>query len=135
MVEHILAGEQKRGDNMKIYMILVISCCCTVLLIGCWGANKDIERYEQTASTFLRLVNGMQEERQISVPELDAWGRNLLVETNASSIVYISQGTDVKDLRDDIRLQIERDTGSYSISYTYDSHHYFSAGFFETKGH
>ena len=135
MVEHILTGEQKRGDNMKNYMILVISCCSTVLLIGCQGANKDIERYEQTASSFLRLINGMQEGRQISVPEQDAWGRNLLVETNSSSIICISQGTDVKDSRDDIRLQIERDTGSYSISYTYDSHHYFSAGFFETKGH
>ena len=76
------------------YKMLVISCCCTVLLIGCWGANKDIERYEQTASSFLRLVNGMQKERQISVPEQDAWGRNLLVETNSSSIICISQGTD-----------------------------------------
>ena len=117
------------------YKMLVISCCCTVLLIGCWGANKDIERYEQTASSFLRLVNGMQKERQISVPEQAAWGRNLLVETNSSSIVYISQGIEVKDSCDDIRLQIERDTGSYSISYTYDSRHHFSAGFFETKGH
>ena len=117
------------------YMILVIACCCTVLLIGCWGANKDIERYEQTASSFLRLVNGMQDGRQMSVLKQDAWGRNILVETNSSSIVYISQGIDVKDSCDDIRLQIERDTGSYSISYTYDSHHYFSAGFFETKGH
>ena len=117
------------------YKMLVISCCCTVLLIGCRGANKDIERYEQTASSFLRLVNGMQKERQISVPEQDAWGRNLLVETNSSSIVFISQGIDVKDSCDDIRLQIERDTGSYSISYTYDSRHHFSAGFFETKGH
>ena len=125
----------KSGDKVMKYKMLVISCCCTVLLIGCWGANKDIERYEQTASSFLRLVNGMQDGRQMSVLKQDAWGRNILVETNSSSIVYISQGIEVKDSCDDIRLQIERDTGSYSISYTYDSRHHFSAGFFETKGH
>jgi len=133
MVEHILTGEQKRGDNMMKFVNLVISGCCAAFLIGCGKASKEIERYEQTASSFLCFVNRMQDGQQKTVLEQDAWGRKLLVETNSSSIVYISQGTDVEDSCDDIRLQIERHAGSYSISYMYGSRHYFSAGFFEPE--
>ena len=131
MVEHI-HSHGKEGEKVK-YRYLSAFAYCTFLLIGCWRKTKDIDLYEQTASSFLRLVNEMQDGRKLLVPEQDAWGHKLLVETNTSSIVYISQGADVKDSRDDIRLQFERNTGAYSISYTYDSHHYSSAGFIETE--
>lgn len=115
------------------YRYLSAFAYCMFLLIGCWRTTETLERYEQTVSSLLQLVNGTQRRQQMSAQEQDAWGRDLLVETNTSSIVYISQGADVKDPCDDIRLQLERDTGAYSISYTYDSHHYNSAGFIETE--
>ena len=95
--------------------------------------SKNRERYEQTASDLLRGVNRIRNGQQLSASEQDAWGRKLLIETNASSIVYTSHGADVKDTCDDIKLKIERDTGFYSISYEYDSHHYDTAGFVETE--
>ena len=94
---------------------------------------KNRERYEQTASDLLRGVNRIRNGQQLSASEQDAWGRKFLIETNASSIVYTSHGADVKDTCDDIKLKIERDTGFYSISYEYDSHHYDTAGFVETE--
>lgn len=95
--------------------------------------SKNRERYEQTASDLLRGVNRIRNGQQLSASEQDAWGRKFLIETNASSIVYTSHGADVKDTCDDIKLKIERDTGFYSISYEYDSHHYDTAGFVETE--
>ena len=44
----------------------------------------------------------------------------------------MSHGADIKDGHDDIKLQIERDTGSYTISYEYDSKHYDTSGFVES---
>ena len=95
--------------------------------------SKNRERYEQTASDLLRGVNRIRNGQQLSASEQDAWGRKLLIETIASSIVYTSHGADVKDTCDDIKLKIERDTGVYSISYEYDSYHYDTAGFVETE--
>ena len=95
--------------------------------------SKNRERYEQTANDLLRGVNRIRNGQQLSASEQDAWGRKLLIETNASSIVYTSHGADVKDTCDDIKLKIERDAGFYSISYEYDSHHYDTAGFVEHK--
>ena len=91
--------------------------------------SKNRERYEQTASDLLRGVNRIRNGQQLSASEQG----KLLIETNASSIVYTSHGADVKDTCDDIKLKIERDTGVYSISYEYDSYHYATAGVVEHK--
>ena len=95
--------------------------------------SKNREQYEQTASDLLRGMNRIRNGQQLSASEQDAWGRKFLIETNASSIVYTSHGADVKDTCDDIKLKIVRDTGFYSISYEYDSHHYATAGFVQTE--
>ena len=94
---------------------------------------KNRERYEQTASDFLRGVNRIRNGLRFLASEQDAWGRKFQIETNASSIVYTSHGADVKDTCDDIKLKIERDTGAYTISYEYDSCRYDTAGFVETE--
>ena len=95
--------------------------------------SKNRERYEQTASDLLRGVNRIRKGLLLATSEQDAWGRKFQIETNGSSIIYMSQGADVKDRHDDITLQIERETGSYSISYEYDSYHYDTAGFVEIE--
>ena len=93
--------------------------------------SKNHERYEQTVRDLLFGVNRIRNGLQLSASEQDAWGRKFLIETNASSIIYMSHGADIKDGHDDIKLQIERDTGSYTISYEYDSKHYDTSGFVE----
>ena len=93
--------------------------------------SKNHERYEQTVRDLLFGVNRIRNGLQLSGSEQDAWGRKFLIETNASSIIYMSHGADIKDGHDDIKLQIERDTGSYTISYEYDSKHYDTSGFVE----
>ena len=67
------------------------------------------------------------------IPEYDAWGNKYQVVTNSSAIVLISRGVDFKDTSDDIKLQIEKDSGSYVISYSYDSYHFSTACFPETE--
>ena len=69
----------------------------------------------------------------MSIPEYDAWGNKYLLETNSSSIVLISRGVDSEDTSDDVRLDLECDSGFYAISYSYDSYHFSTACFPESE--
>ena len=106
---------------------IVVAAWCFSFAAMQWMISRNHSRYEQTTKSLCRFANQICNGHQAVPPERDAWGAKVHGATNAMSSTYISQGANADDATDDIILQIKHKSHSYSISYTYNSHHFSSA--------
>jgi len=109
---------------------IVCACVCQ-WLVWQWHKTQNMVRYEETTKSLLCFANALHTGRFAVAPECDAWGGKLSVATNATQIVYVSNGANAEDPSDDITLRIETESCSYSISYTYNSYHFTSAATYD----
>ena len=116
---------------LKITILIVISFGIAALGINQWCLRRNLASYKQTVEAMKRFADDMRNGDCAKALDRDAWGEKLSVTTNATQIVYVSRGVRTHDPSDDITLQIEPASMSYSISYSYCAHHYSSAATFE----
>ena len=112
---------------LTVFMSVIFAAFIILVLVKRWQAAEDTVKYERTTQTMVHIARGTLNGHRMPFPAVDAWGSKFLSETNDMEIVYISQGANLYDTNDDIVLRVGRKTNSYSISYTYDSHHFTSA--------
>ena len=102
----------------------VAIACGLFSMAGSCQKSRDMARYERTTESLLQFVNELQEGCRAAVPEHDAWGARIAVTTNDFVVVYVSDGAEANDIADDVILQIDQKSRSYSLSYSYDSHNF-----------
>lgn len=120
----------KMKRNIIIVVTGFIACIC-YWLVWQWHQVRDVARYEETTRSLLCFANELRTRSFAVAPECDAWGGRLSVVTNATEIVYVSNGANAKDPSDDITFRIETESYSYSVSYTYNSYHFTSAATYD----
>ena len=114
----------------KIFLwgaISVATVCGLLLIVSHWHSARHLARYEQTVKSFLDFANELQKGRHATAPKFDAWGVKVAVSTNGLWTIYASHGVNINDPADDVILQIESGSTSYSISYAFGSHYFSSA--------
>lgn len=114
----------------KIFLwdaIPVATVCGLLLIMSHWHSVRHLARYEQTVKDFLDFANELHNGHHATAPKFDAWGVKVAVSTNGLWTIYTSHGVNIDDPADDVILQIESGSTSYSISYTFGSRHFSSS--------
>lgn len=59
----------------------VFAAFITFVSVKRWQTEENVVKYEKTAQTMLHFAKGMLNGRQMSFPEVDAWGSKFISET------------------------------------------------------
>lgn len=123
MAGHIQVGE--RRTHMWKYSNVLLLCC---LCIGC-RQDVNLRKFDSTVNSLEKsLKTHPTVESLMSIH--DAWGRTLVLSSQKGDwLVLFSQGPDVKNDKDDIRIRYNVQTGAFDITANYQDT-FYANGFF-----